>query len=151
MSSTSSPQVPFSPSPHTSPPPAYPDSQLLLGVLQAALQVDALLLLERRLQRGRIVGPLSDHHIPEERTPALGQRDETRELPGGCLGECFPEVRLQVWQDLRRPSGDDLKLHGCARAQLAIELDEAHEIHRAVAQRDPLRSRAAGVLEDRAI
>jgi hypothetical protein len=44
------------------------------------------------------------------------------------LGKRFPEGRFEIWQDLHRSSGDDLKLHGCAWAQLAMALDEAHEV-----------------------
>src|SRR5262249_39717764 len=91
--------------------PADPYIERLLGVLQAALQIHLLLLLERGFYGWRLLARAGHDHIAHERPAALGQRYEAREFRRRHFGECLPEIRLQVREHLRLPPRYDLELH----------------------------------------
>src|SRR5690349_13809643 len=67
----------------------------LLRVLETALQIGPLLLLECGGVFGRTLGPAGDQHRSHKRMPPPRDCDKARELRGARVRECVPVFRLE--------------------------------------------------------
>ena len=92
-----------------------------------------------------------DHHRSHVGIARLGERDKARKLRGQRLGECLPEIPLQVRDHARRTARDHFQLHRRPRAPLSELPDEADEVDLAIAQHHPLSGRPARMLEQHRI